>query len=60
MMALEAVKEITGAGDGLRGRLLLFDGLHGENRSISVQRRKDCPVCGDLRPDGWTAPDPAP
>lgn len=60
MMALEAVKAITDAGETLRGRLLLFDGLHGESRSISVQRRKDCAVCGDLRLGGWTAPVPAP
>jgi molybdopterin/thiamine biosynthesis adenylyltransferase len=60
MMALEAVKQITGAGEGLRGRLLLFDGLHGENRSIAVRRRKECPVCGHLHPDDWTAPDAPP
>jgi len=64
MMALEAVKQITGAGEGLRGRLLLFDGLHGENRTISLRKRADCPVCGSLhpdgRPDGWTAPDATP
>ncbi len=60
MMALEAVKAITGAGEGLRGRLLLFDGLHGENRVISLRKRPGCPVCGNLHPDGWTVPDPAP
>jgi molybdopterin/thiamine biosynthesis adenylyltransferase len=48
MMALEAVKEITGAGQGLRGRMLIYDGLHGESRLIAVQRRADCPVCGDV------------
>lgn len=46
MMALEAVKEITGAGEGLRGKLLLFDGLHGESRVIHTRKRPDCPVCG--------------
>ena len=50
MMALEAVKLITGAGDGLRGRLVLFDGLHGENRTITVRKRPDCPVCGAVFP----------
>ena len=49
MMALEAVKFLTGAGEGLRGRLLLFDGLHGEHRTIAVRPRKDCPVCGPVR-----------
>ena len=46
IMALEAVKEITGAGDTLRGRMLVFDGLHGETRSIALKRREGCPVCG--------------
>jgi len=48
IMALEAVKEITGAGQGLRGRMLIFDGLHGESRLIAVQRRAECAVCGGL------------
>ena len=47
--ALEAIKAITGAGDALRGRMLIFDGLHGETRTIRTARRKDCPVCKDAR-----------
>jgi len=46
MMAVEAIKAITGAGEGLRGRLLLYDALFAETRIIGVQRRADCPVCG--------------
>lgn len=46
MMAAEAVKEITGAGEGLRGRMMIYDALYGENRTIAMKRRKDCPVCG--------------
>lgn len=46
IMALEAIKHLTGAGSGLRGRLMLVDGLYGENRTIAVERRKDCAVCG--------------
>ncbi len=46
MMAMEAVKLLTGAGEGLRGRLWLFDGLFGDSRVIGVKPRKDCPVCG--------------
>ncbi|ABD53826.1 HesA/MoeB/ThiF family protein [Jannaschia sp. CCS1] len=45
MMALEVIKEITGAGEGLRGRMLIYDALHAESRVISVQRRVDCSVC---------------
>ncbi|MBY6201341.1 HesA/MoeB/ThiF family protein [Maritalea mobilis] len=48
MMALEAVKEICGAGDGLRGRMLIYDALHAETRTVRMQRRADCQVCGDL------------
>lgn len=50
LMALEAIKHLTGAGTGLRGRMLIFDGLHGETRMIHTGRRADCPVCGGLRP----------
>ncbi len=46
MMAAEAIKEITGAGDSLRGRLMIYDALYGENRVIAVERRADCAVCG--------------
>lgn len=52
MMALEAIKHLTGAGQGLRGRLLIFDGLFGESRMISTIRRADCPVCGHLSSQG--------
>ena len=46
LMALEAIKHLTGAGQGLRGRMLIFDGLYGESRMIGTARRPDCPVCG--------------
>ncbi|RCW86668.1 HesA/MoeB/ThiF family protein [Paracoccus lutimaris] len=46
MMALEAIKIIAGAGEPLRGRMLIFDGLYGENRLMKIARRGDCPVCG--------------
>ncbi|PWE31170.1 molybdopterin biosynthesis protein [Maritimibacter sp. 55A14] len=48
MMAMEAIKEITGAGESLRGRLMLYDALHGENRIVRVARRADCAVCGGI------------
>ncbi|MBF9049068.1 molybdopterin-synthase adenylyltransferase MoeB [Roseobacter sp. HKCCD9010] len=46
MMALEAIKEITGAGEGLRGRMLIYDALYAETRIIRLKRRADCAVCG--------------
>ncbi len=42
MMAMEAVKIITGAGEPLRGRLMLADALHAETRVVGVKRRADC------------------
>lgn len=45
LLALEAIKWITDAGAGLRGRVMLYDGLYAETRSISAQARPDCPVC---------------
>ncbi len=46
MLALEAVKHLTGAGTGLRSTLLLYDALHTETRRIRTTRHSACPVCG--------------
>ncbi|MFZ2030390.1 MAG: molybdopterin-synthase adenylyltransferase MoeB [Vitreimonas sp.] len=46
LMALEAIKEIAGAGEGLAGRLFLFDGLSAEGRTVTLKRDPACPVCG--------------
>lgn len=46
MMALEAIKIIAGTGEPLRGRLLIYDALYGENRVMAVKPRAGCPVCG--------------
>lgn len=45
LMALEAIKEITGAGEGLSGRLLLFDGLNANARTVALPRDPHCLVC---------------
>jgi len=52
MMAVEAVKVITGAGAALRGEMLIYDALWGETRKIALKRRADCPVCGLAHGDG--------
>ena len=44
-MALETVKRITGAGDGLRSRIWLLDGLSGQSRTVRLRRDPACPVC---------------
>lgn len=46
MMAVEAVKALTGAGETLAGRLMIYDALYAETRSIRIKRRVDCPDCG--------------
>ena len=46
MQAIEAIKLITGIGESLAGRLLLFDALHGESRIVRIARDPNCPVCG--------------
>jgi molybdopterin/thiamine biosynthesis adenylyltransferase len=57
MMALEAIKHITGAGQGLRGRLLIHDALHAEHRTITIHARPDCPVCAAPRSKGEVTDD---
>lgn len=46
MMALEAIKFITGAGQPLKGEMLIYDALYGESRKLGVHKRDDCKVCG--------------
>jgi molybdopterin/thiamine biosynthesis adenylyltransferase len=46
MMALEAIKRVAQAGQTLTGRVLLYDGLNGEARTVALKRDPACPVCG--------------
>lgn len=46
MMAVEAVKHLTGAGASLRGAVVIYDALWGETRRITTKPRPGCPVCG--------------
>jgi molybdopterin/thiamine biosynthesis adenylyltransferase len=46
MMALEAVKLITGAGQPLAGRLLIYDALAAETRTVRIGADPACPSCG--------------
>lgn len=45
MMALEAIKVITGAGEPLEGRLLIYDGLAAETRTVRIGAEPGCSVC---------------
>lgn len=46
IMALEAVKLITGAGEALIGRLQIIDGLAGTSRTVKLRPNPECQVCG--------------
>jgi len=45
MQALEALKLVLSTGNGLSGRLLLFDGLAHDWRTLNLTRDPACPVC---------------
>lgn len=45
IMAAEAIKHITGAGQTLAGEMLIFDALYGESRKMTLQRDVGCEVC---------------
>ncbi|HSH46439.1 MAG TPA: molybdopterin-synthase adenylyltransferase MoeB [Longimicrobiales bacterium] len=47
LQAMETIKLITGAGESLAGRLLLFDALKLRFRELKLRRNPECPVCGD-------------
>ena len=46
MMAMEAVKHITGAGQTMAGRLMIHDALFFETRVIVIKADPNCEVCG--------------
>ena len=48
MMALEVIREITGFGETLAGRLLLYDALSARIRTIKLPKDPACPGCGPV------------
>jgi molybdopterin/thiamine biosynthesis adenylyltransferase len=46
LQALEALTVLVGLGDTLAGRLVVFDGLAHEWRTLKLQRDPECPTCG--------------
>jgi len=46
LQATEAVKEIVGIGEGLSGRLLVWDALAVRFRTVRLRRDPDCALCG--------------
>jgi adenylyltransferase/sulfurtransferase len=47
IQATEAIKVLTGIGEPLVGKLLLYDALRMRFRQIALPRDPECPVCGD-------------
>ncbi|MGI9156524.1 MAG: adenylyltransferase/sulfurtransferase MoeZ [Marmoricola sp.] len=43
----EAIKLLTGIGDPLVGRLMIYDALEMEYRKLKVRKDPDCALCGD-------------
>ncbi len=50
LQSLEVFKLVTGAGQPLIGRLLLFEALGTEFTELKVRRDPDCPICGPDAP----------
>lgn len=48
MMAVEAIKHLTGAGSPLQGQMLIYDALYSETRLINLKKDDACPVCGQV------------
>ncbi|MRS02683.1 HesA/MoeB/ThiF family protein [bacterium] len=46
LQAMETLKYLTGIGECLKGRLLIFDGDNMSFETIKVKRRPGCSVCG--------------
>ncbi|WP_417519868.1 HesA/MoeB/ThiF family protein [Minwuia sp.] len=47
LQATEAVKELLRLGEGLAGRLLIYDGLAASFRTLKVRPDPECPLCGN-------------
>ncbi len=46
IQAAEALKFLTGAGTLLTDKLLIFDALSMDFRTVKIKKNADCPVCG--------------
>jgi molybdopterin/thiamine biosynthesis adenylyltransferase len=45
LQATEVIKLITGAGDPLIGRLLMYDALDASTSQVKIRRDPECPIC---------------
>lgn len=49
IQALETIKILTGIGETLKSRLVVFDALGMKFRELKIRRDPACPVCGENR-----------
>jgi adenylyltransferase/sulfurtransferase len=47
LQATEVLKEILEVGEGLSGRLVIWDALEARFRTVRLKRDPACPLCGD-------------
>jgi adenylyltransferase/sulfurtransferase len=47
LQAVEVIKQILGIGDPLVGKLLLYNALDTEFRTVKLRKDPKCPVCGE-------------
>ncbi|MBT5659588.1 MAG: molybdopterin-synthase adenylyltransferase MoeB [Rhodospirillaceae bacterium] len=47
LQATEIIKELLGIGEGLSGRLMLYDALGASFQTINVKADPACPLCGE-------------
>ena len=47
LQATETLKELAGVGEGLSGRLIIWDALSAAFRSVRLKRDPACALCGD-------------
>jgi molybdopterin/thiamine biosynthesis adenylyltransferase/rhodanese-related sulfurtransferase len=46
IQATEAIKLLTGIGDSLVGRLMIYDALEMSYRTVKIRKDPECPICG--------------
>jgi adenylyltransferase/sulfurtransferase len=49
LQALEVIKYLTGIGDNMKGKIMVWDGLKGEFKNYKAYKDPACPVCSELK-----------
>ncbi len=60
LQATEVLKEITGIGEGMAGRLLIYDALSAALRQVKIKPDPACPLCSPKATISCLRVDPAP